>query len=667
MQIDLLGKIKEKRLSYNNTLLPLFEAVVNSIQAIEDGSASRPGLISIEIIRVPQTNLEFNEVTLISRPPVLDFIIRDNGIGFTDENYESFYFAHSTYKQNRGGKGIGRIIWLRAFNVVEIESVYPVNGTYQHRRFQFLPTRDGVEKHELIKDLAKQKRFTEVRLKGLKSDFQKWCNTDAEDIAFKIIEHCFIYFIQKDCPRISIIDGENELVVNDLFHLYTKDKVNSKKIKVKKLKFDVKLVKLYGRKADNKIHYCAHTREVQNDKISLEIPELDTFYTDENGEKYSLAAYVTGDYLNTNVNEERTEINFIKTNDMYPDEITISELREAVCEVIRKEFSKLIESLSENRQSKIKRFISEHPRYRQLLKYKPNEVNKIPSSFDGEKLELELFKILQKLELEVKSEADDLLKGLDKFDNQADFKKRYSDYYKKIIDVGNAKLSEYIVYRKVVLDILEKQLQKTDNGKFVPEASIHKLVFPLKKESDDIGYDEHNLWIIDERLAFHKYLASDKTFKQLDELESISDDRADLIVFNKPFAFSDNEKPYSSIVLVEFKRPMRDDYDDEENPITQVNRYARHIIEGKITDKNGRQFDIREKTPIYAYIICDLTPKLRLFAKDAAYKELPDNDGFFNYNDNYSMYVEIISFDKLVRDSKHRNKVLFEKLNLSSL
>ena len=28
MQIDIKGKINEKRLSYNNTLLPLFEAVV---------------------------------------------------------------------------------------------------------------------------------------------------------------------------------------------------------------------------------------------------------------------------------------------------------------------------------------------------------------------------------------------------------------------------------------------------------------------------------------------------------------------------------------------------------------------------------------------------------------------------------------------------------------
>jgi hypothetical protein len=28
------------------------------------------------------------------------------------------------------------------------------------------------------------------------------------------------------------------------------------------------------------------------------------------------------------------------------------------------------------------------------------------------------------------------------------------------------------------------------------------------------------------------------------------------------------------------------------------------------------------------------------------------------------MYIEIISFDKLIQDSKERNKILFDKLNI---
>ena len=36
MEIDIKGKISERKLAYSNTLLPLYEAIVNSIQAIEE-------------------------------------------------------------------------------------------------------------------------------------------------------------------------------------------------------------------------------------------------------------------------------------------------------------------------------------------------------------------------------------------------------------------------------------------------------------------------------------------------------------------------------------------------------------------------------------------------------------------------------------------------------
>src|SRR5690606_20735128 len=105
-------KVKERKLAYAHTLLPLFEALVNSIQAIEEGSATQPGIIHINLVRSPQRELGLDGQT--SMPPVLDITVRDNGIGFTNGNFESFNFAHSTYKEKKGGKGIGRFVWLRA-------------------------------------------------------------------------------------------------------------------------------------------------------------------------------------------------------------------------------------------------------------------------------------------------------------------------------------------------------------------------------------------------------------------------------------------------------------------------------------------------------------------------------------------------------------------------
>ncbi len=403
MQIDIKGKINEKKLAFNNTLLPLYEVIVNSIQAIEEDSATKTGIIEIDIIRSKQKELDFGKTDAL--PEIVDFQVKDNGIGFNEKNYESFNFAHSTYKFNKGGKGIGRFTWLRAFNRAEIESRFFENGSWHLRQFNFEPTKAGIEKHNIDRVNGKTERYTIVKLTGLKDEYKKWCNNNAEDIALKIIEHCFVYFLNKNCPRILINDFGKQIIVNDLFNLFTKGQVNSKQLPIRKNLFKLNFVKLYSNKLDNKIHYCANTREVLDDKISIDIPELDNFIFDREGIQFSIAIYVEGEYLDKNVNDERTTITFSKGDIDFPDQVTQEELRKAITERNFSEFSEQIEQLSVTRVAKVKEFVNQHPRYKQLLKYRSNELKRIPSTLSDEKMELELFKIQQSLELEVKKEA----------------------------------------------------------------------------------------------------------------------------------------------------------------------------------------------------------------------------------------------------------------------
>jgi len=658
MQIDIRGKINEKKLAYNNTLLPLFEAVVNSIHAIEEDSATKVGIIEISIIRSKQSSLKFDNSNNL--PEIIDFQITDNGIGFNEKNFDSFNYAHSTYKSSKGGKGIGRFTWLRAFSKAEIESRFCENDSWHLRSFNFEPTKQGIEKHKLQKVNANDKRYTHVKLVGLKEDYKKWCNNDPQDIALKIIEHCFVFFLNPKCPRIIIKDVGEPIVVNDLFTLFTNGQVKKKKLKIRNNEFKLNIVRLYNSRIDNKIHYCANTREVLDDKLSVEIPELDNYLLDKEDNEFSIAVYVESSYLDSNVNEERTSITFAKGEIQFADQTSQEELRKSITEILKQEFSEQIEQLSQTRYEKVREFVSNHPRYKQLLKYRANEIKKVPSTLSDEKMELELFKIQQSLELEVKKEATTVLKFIDSNDDRTTFTEQHKELYSKIIEVGNSKLADYVIHRKLVLDLFDKLLKSN-----ATEKAVHNLIFPLQKLSDEIGFEDHNLWMIDEKLSYHKYLASDKKFKKVEPLNSTSNDRPDIIVFNRPFVFANDNKPYQSIVLIEFKRPKRDDYTDEENPILQINRYAREIIEGLAKDKNDREFNLRPNTPIYTFIICDLTPKLIANAKDGGYKQLPSGDGFFFFNDNYNMYVEVLSFDKVLKDSRERNRVLFDKLNLT--
>ena len=101
---------------------------------IEDAKVEK-GIIEIELIRLNQE--EFAYENLQKLPPIIDFHIKDNGIGFDEKNFESFNFAHSSYKMDRGGKGIGRITWLRAFDKAIIESQFKRGRFIQKKDFYF--------------------------------------------------------------------------------------------------------------------------------------------------------------------------------------------------------------------------------------------------------------------------------------------------------------------------------------------------------------------------------------------------------------------------------------------------------------------------------------------------------------------------------------------------
>lgn len=666
MQIDIAGKVREKKLASNKALLPLFEALVNSIHSVEEESTTKPGIIEIQVERIKQESLELKEGSeeITDKPQIIGFKIVDNGIGFTEENWQSFNFAHSSYKLNKGGKGIGRITWLRAFDSVNINSTYRNNGSFYNRIFDFKRTRDGIENplNQAIKKDNPSRR-TVVHLKNLNERFQKWTNNDLEDIAMKIIEHCFSFFREDDCPRILLTDEEDSIVVNDYFKKYTRDTIDKFSKKIKGKNFDFEVVKMYSSRPDNKIHYRAHRREVMNEKITDYIPELKSLILDENGDKFSLAVYVSSDYLDEKVNEERTEIAFSTSDVFFPDEIEKNDVSTKAVEIVRELYKDYIAEIEKARLDNIRRFVQKHPQYRYLEKYRLQDLKKISATLSGKKLEIELFKVQNELEREIKRDANKMLKSIKTIDHKADFDETHSELYNKIIEVGNSKLAEYVVHRSYILTHLESHLKKSKKGKYSKEEVVHNLIFPLKSTSDDIQLEEHNLWVIDERLAFHDYLASDKAFTSIDRTESKSLKRPDLVVFNKAHLLNDDDK-YSSVIIVEFKKPMRDDYSESDNPINQVIDYTIELLNNKSKDKNGRPISIRENTPFYAYIISDLTPKLRNLAEKAGFTKLPDNDGYFNYNPNFKLYTEIISFDKLVRDSKKRNQILFSKLNL---
>jgi hypothetical protein len=217
----------------------------------------------------------------------------------------------------------------------------------------------------------------------------------------------------------------------------------------------------------------------------------------------------------------------------------------------------------------------------------------------------------------------------------------------------------------VILDILSKRLAKNAGDKYELEDAIHKLIFPLKKTSDDLNYDEQNLWVLDERLCYHNYLASDIPLSKQEPLSLESKDRPDIIIFDGPMAVTNSASDFDAVTIIEFKRPNRNDYNAADNPIDQVLNYVFKIRNNKsMNDRNGRVLAVDENLRFFCYIICDVTQTLLPIIQKYNAKKSPDGKGYFFSNDQANAHIEIIPYSKLLSDATKRNQFLFEKLGL---
>lgn len=79
----------------------------------------------------------------------------------------------------------------------------------------------------------------------------------------------------------------------------------------------------------------------------------------------------------------------------------------------------------------------------------------------------------------------------------------------------------------------------------------------------------------------------------------------------------------------------------------------------------GRDILVTDTTPFYGYVICDLTQKVKVWLeKEKNFTPMPDGLGWFNWFSNISLYMEVVSWTKLLRDAEMRNKVFFHKLGI---
>jgi hypothetical protein len=244
----------------------------------------------------------------------------------------------------------------------------------------------------------------------------------------------------------------------------------------------------------------------------------------------------------------------------------------------------------------------------------------------------------------------------------ADAQKEEREKLLKHIEEENRNaLASYVVHRKTVLYYANKVLGFDDDKKMHQEDIIHDLVYPRYKDSDNISFYKHNLWLIDEKLSFFDYCSSDRTLHG--GRRKKGDKVADLILFEDCTIYTPEDR--NCVVLIEFKKPGRDDYkygDQKHDPIEQVKQTAKKMRDaGRIITTTGRTVDF-PKGRIYAYVIADLEPTLKSVCENHDMNETWDQLGYHMYHKYHDLFIESISYDKLITDANKRNAAFFEIL-----
>ena len=198
---DIVYRVKRlpKPSSSAEALQPLFEAVSNAVHAVDDKfgeQAAEKGNVSVVIEGLGEADR-------------LSIEVRDNGIGLNDERFGAFCTTDTPFKFERGGKGVGRLLWLDAFSRISLDSVYEQEGVLRRRAFSFvLAHHDQIVEVPDLVPAQSDSTGTIVRFEQWRDGSYKRLFPVRPRVLVKHFgSHFLADFLLGKCPRISLEVG----------------------------------------------------------------------------------------------------------------------------------------------------------------------------------------------------------------------------------------------------------------------------------------------------------------------------------------------------------------------------------------------------------------------------------------------------------------------------
>ncbi|NIZ13945.1 hypothetical protein HCZ87_11150 [Phaeobacter sp. HF9A] len=243
-------------------------------------------------------------------------------------------------------------------------------------------------------------------------------------------------------------------------------------------------------------------------------------------------------------------------------------------------------------------------------------------------------------------------------------------------------LAQHVVRRKLVLELFQRLLRRVRTREdkaddFHLEKTLHSFIVPMNVQGDDAKEKRsraHDLWIVDERLAFTRAFSSDKRFDKL-LAGSDSADRADLVVWDFASGLGvadsavngervDTSRPLDKVMIVEFKKPGRKSYGPEDQIQYQITKYISELRGEEIEGFDRERIRIADDCVFYCYVIADIVGDLK--RQLSTWPKTANGEGRIMYlQGDVNGSIEVIQWQDLVNDAWARNEATLHAAGLS--
>lgn len=675
------------------TLQPVFEAFTNALEAIKIKSKSQSnfkGKIEIKIHASEKTDktTEFKSLTII-----------DDGIGFNDEEYKRF----NTFKDfTKGYKnlGSGRIQYAHYFDSTVIHSVYyDEEGKCKEREFIISKQENFLKKRAIVfnkfcKDSQAVQSGTTVTFYDLLENSTKYHELDAATLKESLLEKYIHYFCynKSNLPEIKVefyVQSElKETTTIEESDIPIIDKTESIDLSYSKISNDGKSIEKITKTENFKIDAFKISKDVlKTNNLKLvskgEVVEksnigLQSLAKGDHIKGSKFLFLVSSQYIDLRDTNVRGKLNipdresFLKQGDIFTtEEILLDDIQEEVNSKINTMYPEIEKVKQKHNEDldKLKEMFLLDDETAQSIKISVN---------DSESEILEKFyqaeaKKAASIDATIKESVDSLNKLDTTKPNYHEELKKEIDKLVKTIPLQNKKvLAHYIARRKLVLDLLDKVLDKKldvqQSGREYDEALIHDLLF--QQGSNDSSATD--LWIVNEDFIYFKgssntplnktEINGEKLFKDsfsVEEekyLKSLGENRKT----KRPdvLLFPDEGK----CIIIEFKAPGV----NISEHLTQINTYA-----GLIRNYTDDKFQI---TTFYGYLLGEAIETRDVLFAESTFEESYQFDYLyrpsakvvgFDGRANGSIYTEVIKYSTLLARARQRNKVFIDKLNIN--